>query len=1068
LIDDDGVLDPAAVAAAEAFLRRVHPAQGFHCLAMRPVAWPKDRPGFLHTSVGSPLAAATVAVEHASSDNVYFAVCTMREKEYVGADGKKHWREKSNAFKARAFAIDIDVGATDDQMIRAATQRDGVAAILDFVTTAQIPPPNIFNNSGNGVHVYWVMQDDMEVSEWVATAEKLGELLRHYQVPHDPSKVSDASMVLRVPGTLNNKAGRPPKPVFTHTDDGQEIPNAAFYRAVSDAHIRAGIVTVAKSTRSSSPTNLSPVQSRLLATLGDNTKREYDGPKADIEALCRACPFIYDLMMDQEKQSQSAWYFALSTIRCLEDGENLIHEFSKEHPDYDYDHTEQKVAQAMQFGPTSCLKMHEVGGGKTCEACPHWDPKGSGFPINFAKRYVEVAAPKLVVGLTEGEEEEIELVNPPDNYRRQLGHAGIVKIGVGADGKSRDDLIYDGDLYPTRLVRNTRTHEYSADFVAYPPKREPVQFSVPMSTLYRTDLLTELLANQTVLPDPTKVQELKQYMVVYIKKLQAHVEDQMQHTHLGWTDTYDAFVLPKQLILADRVKRDPNLTKTCREATTHVGTDDCGGTLEQQYELLKFYAKKKYLKNQFVIAASLAASVFHMTEHHGVILNLYGPTGASKSTTMFAAASLWGHPDKMPLSGLQSGMTENGRNSHMKTHSNMPLLVDEVTFMDPKPLREMCLSVSQTRPGKVMSLRNGDLKPAISDSKSIVMITTSNSAIHAKLALGNQSGTASSMRVFEIHFPELVYDSVEARSEAVLESNVFLSKLRKCYGHIAPPFIQFVRKHMPEIQRRIDEKHAALIRLVGASAAERFWDGLAAATLVTLEIAEAESWLPFSAAEVEAWFVNEQLPMMRDDIDAHYDLATDTLSNFLAQNVENILLVRTQDQSEMIVENAKRSIYMRYNVTNGELLISRDRFNNYLEYIGKDRQSVIGELTKTGVFRPQRGAQDRVWIGAGTILGKSAGRPWVYRVDMKHPAISTEIAEVQERDQKVIQFVPREVVLTPPEPAPAPAPAKKTRTRKSSTAAAKKTPTKLVEEPLAPPPGMDAVWDELDKNGDGW
>jgi len=383
--------------------------------------------------------------------------------------------------------------------------------------------------------------------------------------------------------------------------------------------------------------------------------------------------------------------------------------------------------------------------------------------------------------------------------------------------------------------------------------------------------------------------------------------------------------------------------------------------------------------------------------------------------------------------------------------------MDEITFMDPKPLREMCLSISQTRPDKVMSLRNGDAKPATSDSKSIVMITTSNSAIHAKLAMGNQSGTASSMRVFEIHFPELVYNSLEERSEARLEGELFLSKLRRCYGHIAPPFIQFVRQHMPEIQKRIDEKHAALVRLVGASAAERFWDGLAAATLVTLEIAEREHWLPFKAAEVEAWFINEQLPMMRDDIDAHYDRATDTLSNFLAQNVENILLVRTQDKGEMIVENAKRNVYMRYNVTNGELLVSRERLNKYLEFIGKDRSSVIGELTKSGVMKPQRGEQDRVWIGAGTILGKSAGRPWVYRVDMKHPSISAEIVEAQEGDQKVIQFVPREVVLTPePAPvptAPAPAPAapiKKTRTRK--------TQTKPVES--LPPPTED-TWEDM-------
>lgn len=77
-------------------------------------------------------------------------------------------------------------------------------------------------------------------------------------------------------------------------------------------------------------------------------------------------------------------------------------------------------------------------------------------------------------------------------------------------------------------------------------------------------------------------------------------------------------------------------------------------------EALRFYDDPRYVARQFYIAASAAAPWLYITRQLGLVINAVGAGGTSKSTTLRAAASVWGDPANFIQSGLSHSHTRRG------------------------------------------------------------------------------------------------------------------------------------------------------------------------------------------------------------------------------------------------------------------------------------------------------------------------------------------------------------------------------------------------------------------------
>lgn len=121
-----------------------------------------------------------------SEANIYFGVCPRKE------DGRASLDDILCSF---AIWVDIDVESDDDRKAR-----------IDSIKKFPLPPSAVVN-SGNGFHVYWLLQKPTQ--NWTVFAK----IIKAFETLLDADSTGDRTRVLRVPDTNNNKNPHSPRPV---------------------------------------------------------------------------------------------------------------------------------------------------------------------------------------------------------------------------------------------------------------------------------------------------------------------------------------------------------------------------------------------------------------------------------------------------------------------------------------------------------------------------------------------------------------------------------------------------------------------------------------------------------------------------------------------------------------------------------------------------------------------------------------------------------------------------------------------------------------------------------------
>jgi hypothetical protein len=138
--------------------------------------------------------------------NVFFAT-----GNYAGPN-------RSDPIAKRALFLDLD--SKDFTSIQ-----DALLGLSTFVRTVGLPPPSIYVHSGRGVHVYWCLDRDVPVAEWLPVAKALKAKCEELGFTADPTPTADPARVLRAPGTLNRKEASP-IPCRILSDNGASYPLA--------------------------------------------------------------------------------------------------------------------------------------------------------------------------------------------------------------------------------------------------------------------------------------------------------------------------------------------------------------------------------------------------------------------------------------------------------------------------------------------------------------------------------------------------------------------------------------------------------------------------------------------------------------------------------------------------------------------------------------------------------------------------------------------------------------------------------------------------------------------------
>lgn len=189
-------------------------------------------------------------------------------------------------------------------------------------------PPSILVNSGSGLHAYWVLDEDLVVSdesdlkharEFVANFYRgVVSNLPQYNFDH----THDLARSFRIPGSTNLKNPANPKIVTIREHHSERIYS-------HDEIIDASIAATAKERA----VKIAPVDVDSVTQ------------KVDLDLMSSGCGWVRDALKHGDSATYETWWGMASLLSKVENGREIFHEWSKNHPNYDPDATDAKFDQ---------------------------------------------------------------------------------------------------------------------------------------------------------------------------------------------------------------------------------------------------------------------------------------------------------------------------------------------------------------------------------------------------------------------------------------------------------------------------------------------------------------------------------------------------------------------------------------------------------------------------------------------------------------------------------------------------------------------------------------------------
>lgn len=339
-----GVAPPAPLQTVKAetptcydFFAEVLPDQGHYGLFLLPEA--------RHVWTDSVDGLAGLVEKHRDRQGVYFATASF--KDQTG-------RTQGNVLALKAFRLDLDAGEkkhTKDPEGTYATQQDARQDLQRFTAESGLTPSYVIS-SGEGLHVYYVLHESCTPSKWQPVAEAFKRVCKAKELRADPSVTADSARVLRPVGTPHKNGKR----VEVLEATGKVYTLAEF----------AGRVGATDET--GDPLGR-PVRAYDLSINADVLTQHDDTP-ADFELIRGECEVVRWAAdpANQPKVGEQYWRGVLGIVKHCAGAEELAHEVSKHHPDYDRHETGRKL-DGWGAGPTTCAEFD--GHSPACGGCKH-------------------------------------------------------------------------------------------------------------------------------------------------------------------------------------------------------------------------------------------------------------------------------------------------------------------------------------------------------------------------------------------------------------------------------------------------------------------------------------------------------------------------------------------------------------------------------------------------------------------------------------------------------------------------------------------------------------------------
>jgi hypothetical protein len=929
------------------FLQRVLPSAGFYVTTV--INPDGRRQGFFATV--EELAKAVTGLDQ-RGNNTYFAISAFVEKGN---------RKQENVRATKVIALDVDCGDSKPYP----TWKEGLAATGRFIQQMGLPKPLIIH-SGNGLHVYWVLTEELEPVRWKPLAEAMKAAAKDKAFEIDPAVPADSARVLRPVGTTNPKSGTQVRMLI----DAQPVAVEQLAACLS-AYMVAHPVSLPRST-SSSP-------------LAQALQVQQDFPPANATVIATKCQQIGWAAKNQGDVEEPFWYAMIGVAAHCIDPEATAISWSDQHPGYNANETLRKLLhwKNATTGPSTCKKFEELRPAG-CKGCKFREKVGT--PARLGIQYLEVAPSTTAPDTTA---HDVPLPRP---FKRT---ADGIKMTVD----ETDIDVCKFDIYPVGYGKDESLGYETVRFHWNRPHlgwQELVMRQALLTEGHR-DFATVLADQGIVLLNRNQTGYFQIMLRSYMDELRQKRAMTNLYATMGWKENFSQFVIGDTVLRRNTDGSVSEESIALSSGSARLGHElwHTAGSKDAWVNFTSLLDKADLRAHMFALAVGFSGPLYAFTGLKGLTVSLYGPTGGGKSLAQMWIQSIFGNPDKLHFAAK---FTQNSLFGRMGLYSHMPMTIDEVTMMDNKEVGDFAYWVSQGR-DKARMNRNAEERDA--KTWALPVIVSTNKSMNSKLIASGLDTDAQLARILEVSVPPsklFTKDSTAGRK--------IYEFINANYGHVGREFIKRllelgetgIRAAIAQATEDFRGKYKAQF-----SGEERFWEQSIILADLAARLAKEWGLIAYDHKDGIEW-VLAQVGAIRRAVSEFKIDAFDLLTEYLNENSDATLTVTQTGTNKPMVDFSRvprgelRVRFEMYRKTNGDVfshgtvMLDRTHFRRWLAQRGADYKTFMGEMQDESVIATPK--SNKAYLGKDSPI--KLGQSYVIGVNLTHPRLQGILSDADQ------------------------------------------------------------------------
>jgi hypothetical protein len=917
------------------FYEKALPKQGVYCVGELDRSKPKGKDFSNHFARTFDEMLDKVEAVKARHHDVYIAMGTFEGFS----------RQAKDCIYFSSLFIDLDVGANKPY----ATKDLALEALDKFVTEQDLPPPNRVD-SGNGIHAYWLFGEDIPAQEFLPYA-KLWKKLCMKNFTIDPlATPANLAQVMRWADSTNYRYEPNSKTKFLD-DEVYEYDFSMFkeFLGEPEAEVDDVLASVSK--------GLDEDTKQMLKL--DNFAKTFE-TLAEKSINGSGCPQIANILINAATLEEPLWHAGLSIARFCDDGATAIHKMSEDHPEYNYEDTEEK---ASRFPAPRTCEWFIDNYPERCEGCQHRGKITT--PIVLGKEFKAAPPPDKAESVRQESDTKTISAFPDFLFPFLKGENGGIyyqppnKYNKKGEAVPQDPiLILPHEFFPVR--RMFSKHDGECLLMRLELPRDPIrEILVPMKHVYALENFKSLMSSNGVFASAEKLPHLMNYIIKWGQYMQLTDKAEMMRMQMGWTEEpadeiawpTRSFVIGKREILPNGEIIDAPSSPFVRGIAKHLVPR---GTYERWRESADYLDKPGFEMHAFTMLCGMASPYMTYTSTAGVTVCLLGQSGSAKTGAMYAGLSMWGNPKD--LSVFEA--TDNGMVGRFLGLHNIPLGIDEISNKDAKILSQLVHKISHGKAKiRMQGSVNAEREHEMSASMTCIMTTNQSAYNKFELIKSSPDGEAARLIEFLIQKPELL----KAEGGAALGKHIF-DAFRVNYGHTGPMVIQEgLRLGDSYIEDNLGLWDERFTKDFGDDGTYRFYQNLVSTACMSGTMAHEANIIRLDISRVYHETVREMITIRDKVVKVNRTDYPSVLSDFLHKNTNSLLVIK----DSKVTKEPTNQIVARMVSDENLLQVSKTALKKYLAECQISSREFEFEMRQNGaLIEDKKGRLTTGWKSA--------------------------------------------------------------------------------------------------------